>query len=67
MSPGSYRFQVQASSDEGIWHHAGAEIAFTVTPLFYLTVCFERRMHPRHGGSGPDGEGMALVAYATTA
>ncbi|MCF0074157.1 ATP-binding protein [Dyadobacter sp. CY261] len=38
LSPGDYRFEVQASSDNSDWSSAPASIAVVVKPPFYLTV-----------------------------
>ena len=40
LSPGSYRFQVLASNDSGMWNEAGAELAFSITPAYYQTSAF---------------------------
>jgi signal transduction histidine kinase len=40
LSPGSYRFQVQASAEEGIWNTSKAELPFTIEPAFYQTRWF---------------------------
>lgn len=38
LSPGDYRFEVQASSDGSDWSSAPASVAVVVKPPFYLTV-----------------------------
>jgi len=40
LPPGSYRFQVIASNNDGVWNEAGAEAAFVVLPAFYQTALF---------------------------
>jgi signal transduction histidine kinase/ligand-binding sensor domain-containing protein len=40
LSPGAYRFQVEASSEEGIWDTSKAEWSFDVRPAFYQTAWF---------------------------
>jgi len=32
LAPGSYRFRVQASNDDGVWNEQGAALAFEVAP-----------------------------------
>lgn len=38
LSPGDYRFEVQASSDDSDWSPVSAIVAVTVKPPFYLTI-----------------------------
>ncbi|SEI55591.1 Signal transduction histidine kinase [Dyadobacter sp. SG02] len=38
LSPGEYRFEVQASSDGSDWSSPPAAVAITVKPPFYLTI-----------------------------
>lgn len=38
LSPGEYRFEVQASSDDSDWSSPPATVAVTVKPPFYLTI-----------------------------
>jgi signal transduction histidine kinase/ligand-binding sensor domain-containing protein len=40
LRPGSYRFQVIASNEDGAWNPAGSTLLFTVPPLFYQTGWF---------------------------
>lgn len=40
LRPGSYKFHVTASNDEGTWNEEGALLAFTVAPMYYQTVWF---------------------------
>src|SRR5262249_29774064 len=40
LSPGGYRFQVEASAEEGIWNTSNAEWAFDIRPAFFQTVWF---------------------------
>lgn len=38
LSPGTYRFEVQASNDDTDWNSTPASITVTVKPPFYLTI-----------------------------
>src|SRR5262249_36232055 len=40
LPPGSYRFRVIASNDDGLWNEAGANQSFSVAPAYYQTVWF---------------------------
>ncbi len=40
LRPGSYRFQVTASNNDGVWNTAGATTAFSIAPAFYQTKWF---------------------------
>jgi diguanylate cyclase (GGDEF)-like protein len=40
LPPGSYRFQVVASNDDGIWNEDGASLPVSVAPRFHETVWF---------------------------
>jgi signal transduction histidine kinase/ligand-binding sensor domain-containing protein len=40
LPPGSYRFQVTAANDDGIWNEAGATTAFVLAPHFYESSWF---------------------------
>lgn len=40
LPPGTYRFIVHASNDDGVWNEQGAELRFTLRPYFYQTVWF---------------------------
>jgi len=40
LRPGSYRFRVIASNDDGLWNEEGASIAFTIAPAWYQTAVF---------------------------
>ncbi len=40
LGPGSYRFKVLASNNDGIWSQAGASMSFEVEPAFYETRWF---------------------------
>ncbi len=40
LPPGSYRFRVTASNNDGVWSEEGASLAFTLKPHFYQTVWF---------------------------
>jgi signal transduction histidine kinase/ligand-binding sensor domain-containing protein len=40
LRPGSYRFRVIASNNDGVWNEAGASITFHIKPYFYQTTAF---------------------------
>lgn len=40
LPPGTYRFLVLASNDDGVWNEQGAELRFTLRPYFYQTIWF---------------------------
>ena len=40
LGPGSYRFQVIAANNDGIWNEEGAVLDFKILPLFYQTNWF---------------------------
>lgn len=40
LGPGSYRFQVIASNNDGVWNEAGANLDFRILPSFYQTNWF---------------------------
>jgi signal transduction histidine kinase/CheY-like chemotaxis protein len=40
LPPGSYRFRVAASNNDGVWSEAGAELSFYLEPFFYETKAF---------------------------
>jgi signal transduction histidine kinase len=40
LPPGSYRFRVIASNDDGVWNAAGASIGIEIPPVFYQTRWF---------------------------
>jgi ligand-binding sensor domain-containing protein/signal transduction histidine kinase len=40
LSPGHYRFRVQARNADGIWNEEGASVALELAPHFYQTVWF---------------------------
>jgi signal transduction histidine kinase/ligand-binding sensor domain-containing protein len=40
LAPGTYRFQVIAANDDGVWNERGAETRFTIAPWFYQTLWF---------------------------
>jgi signal transduction histidine kinase len=40
LGPGSYRFQVIACNNDGVWNKAGAVSNFTIAPTFYQTSWF---------------------------
>lgn len=41
LPPGSYRFRVIASNNDGIWNGTGAQLAFTIPPTFTQSVWFK--------------------------
>ncbi|WP_448095756.1 triple tyrosine motif-containing protein [Luteibacter yeojuensis] len=40
LAPGTYRFDVIASNDQGIWNERGASLSFTIRPRYYQTWWF---------------------------
>jgi len=40
LGPGSYRFRVIASNNDGIWNEEGAVLGFKILPMFYQTNWF---------------------------
>ena len=40
LGPGSYRFRVIASNNDGVWNEEGAALEFTILPMFYQTNWF---------------------------
>ncbi|WP_260734942.1 sensor histidine kinase [Tunturiibacter lichenicola] len=40
MAPGSYKFRVIASNNEGLWNETGASVSFFIAPAFYQTSWF---------------------------
>jgi signal transduction histidine kinase/ligand-binding sensor domain-containing protein len=38
--PGSYRFRVAASNNDGVWNETGAAVRFSIAPAFYQTTWF---------------------------
>jgi signal transduction histidine kinase len=40
IGPGSYRFRVMASNNDGVWNETGAAIEFYLAPRFYQTYWF---------------------------
>jgi signal transduction histidine kinase len=40
LGPGSYRFQVIASNNDGLWNEQGAMLDFNIAPTFYQTRWF---------------------------
>ncbi|MEG3163138.1 two-component regulator propeller domain-containing protein [Sphingomonas sp. PB2P19] len=40
LSPGTYRFQVIAANNDGVWNRDGAALTFTIAPRFYQTHAF---------------------------
>jgi len=41
LGPGTYRFRVMASNNDGIWNQAGAVVGFRIDSAFYQTFWFE--------------------------
>ncbi len=53
LNPGDYRFQVQASNADGIWHEASrTSLALTVTPPWWKTLWFRLFNGSAGGGIG---------------
>lgn len=40
LSPGEYRFEVEARNSDGVWNHAAARFDFGIAPRFYQTKAF---------------------------
>lgn len=40
LRPGSYRFRVIASNNDGVWNEVGATLDFTIPPAWFQTVWF---------------------------
>ena len=40
LGPGSYRFQVSAANEDGIWNEAGASFTFTIAPAWFQSRWF---------------------------
>jgi signal transduction histidine kinase len=40
LAPGNYTFRVKASNKDGVWNEAGATLAITITPPFWMTWWF---------------------------
>lgn len=40
VPPGSYRFEVIASNNDGVWNEQGAAVGFRLAPVFYRTAWF---------------------------
>ncbi|MBB4099961.1 triple tyrosine motif-containing protein [Sphingomonas kyeonggiensis] len=41
LGPGTYRFQVIAANDAGVWNKEGATLSFTIAPTFLQSVWFK--------------------------
>jgi signal transduction histidine kinase/ligand-binding sensor domain-containing protein len=41
LEPGTYRFQVIAANDAGVWNKEGATLSFTIAPTFLQSVWFK--------------------------
>lgn len=59
LAPGSYRFQVTASYEDGVWNEAGAVLSFRVLPAWYQTLWFRALVVLAIGGLG--GGAVALL------
>jgi signal transduction histidine kinase len=44
LGPGTYRFQVIAANEDGVWNHAGAEVTVNIAPTFVQTRTFQALM-----------------------
>jgi signal transduction histidine kinase/ligand-binding sensor domain-containing protein len=44
LAPGSYRFRVTASNNNGVWNDTGATLEFAIAPAFYQTRSFQAAM-----------------------
>ncbi|WP_377702307.1 triple tyrosine motif-containing protein [Pseudoduganella sp. UC29_71] len=40
LRPGSYRFNVMACNNDGVWNETGAALNFSITPAYYQTMWF---------------------------
>ena len=40
LGPGSYRFQVTAANEDGVWNEKGASFSFTIAPAWYQASWF---------------------------
>ncbi|HEY8550018.1 MAG TPA: two-component regulator propeller domain-containing protein [Vicinamibacterales bacterium] len=40
LPPGRYTFRVRASNNDGVWNDEGAELTFSVAPMFHQTIWF---------------------------
>ena len=40
LGPGTYRFRVIASNNDGVWNEEGTALEFTILPMFYQTNWF---------------------------
>lgn len=40
LNPGSYRFRVIASNNDGVWNNTGASVDFSIAPAYYQTNWF---------------------------
>ena len=52
LPPGTHRFHVTASSDDGVWNDAGAVLTFRVLPAWYQTLGFRLAVILVIGGIG---------------
>lgn len=41
LGPGTYRFEVIAANDDGVWNEEGAHLEFTIPPTFLQSVWFK--------------------------
>jgi signal transduction histidine kinase len=56
LRPGSYRFAVQASNNDGVWNERGASFAFVLAAPFYRSTWF-------FAACGLCGLGLAITGY----
>jgi PAS domain S-box-containing protein len=41
LGPGSYRFRVIASNNDGVWNNTGAQVEFSIAPAWFQTIWFQ--------------------------
>jgi len=41
LHPGTYRFRVIASNNDGVWNQSGASLEFSILPAYYQTAWFQ--------------------------
>jgi signal transduction histidine kinase len=58
LPPGTHRFHVTASSDDGVWNEAGAVLTFIVLPAWYQTLWFRLAVILLIGGLGAAAAGL---------
>jgi PAS domain S-box-containing protein len=62
LAPGTYRFHVIASNDDGVWNETGASVALVQLPFFYQTGWFYGLV-----GLGLVGAGFGVFRWRTAA